>query len=168
MQLKSYAAGASLMAILLFPACSNEPEVTSTVSELAVTPPDAVAPAPSIIETPPPAVETADAVEAPTPIATPAPAATAQVEQVPSVMRRTNPAAAAPVQQQVTATFPPRVSVTQLREMLDEGTAVVVDSRDRVSFAIEHIPGSINIPEQESTSRASELPKGKTIVTYCA
>lgn len=164
MQLKLHAAPATLLAVLLFSACSSDQAANQTaVPDTPVLAAQTPAPPPLIVETIAPPMDTVPPV---TPPPTPIPVASAQTEQVPSVMRRAS--ATPPPVQQVTSTFPPRVSVPQLREMIDEGTAVIVDSRDRVSFAIEHIPGSINIPAQESTARVSELPKGKTIVTYCA
>lgn len=162
MSLKYIPAGAALMAVLLTTACSSDTDVAAPSTDTSVAATDTWVPQTASVETAPPSVETIAPESTPVPV----PVATApqQTEQVPSVMRRTTDAPA----QQVTATFPPRVTVSQLREMVDEGSAVIVDVRDRVSFAIEHIPGSVNIPEQESTMRAGELPKGRTIVTYCA
>lgn len=163
MSLKYIPAGAAMMAVLLTAACSSDPDVTATSADTSVVATDTYIPQTASVETAPLSVETIAPASTPVPVsvATAPPGA----GQVPSVMRRTTPDA--PVQQ-VSATYPPRVTVNQLREMVDEGSAVIVDVRDRVTFAIEHIPGSINIPAQESTMRAGELPKGKTIVTYCA
>ncbi len=167
MSLKYIPAGAAMMAVLLTSACSSDTDVVAPSADTSVAATDTWVPQTASVETAPPSVETIAPPSTPESTPAPVPAATApqQAGQVPSVMRRTTADAPA---QQVTATFPPRVTVIQLREMVDEGGAVIVDSRDRVSYAIEHIPGSINIPAQESTTRAGELPKGKTIVTYCA
>jgi rhodanese-related sulfurtransferase len=44
---------------------------------------------------------------------------------------------------------------------------VVLDTRDADSFAEEHLPQAINIPEAELTKRLKELPDNKEIVPYC-
>jgi 3-mercaptopyruvate sulfurtransferase SseA len=61
-----------------------------------------------------------------------------------------------------------RVTVTELKEMVDKGTALIVDTRDAASYATEHIQGSINIPEANITARSGELPADKMIVAYCS
>lgn len=159
MQTKLLAAGSVLAAALLMTACQDQPQqpaVTPTAEPVAVS-----TPAPTETMAEPPLVATAtDIAEAPD---------MSTAERVPSVMRRTpSDVTPPPVQQQVTATFPPRVTVSELKEMVDQGRAVIVDVRDRVSYSTEHIPGSINIPFQETASRIGELPRDKMIVTYCA
>jgi len=44
---------------------------------------------------------------------------------------------------------------------------IVIDTRDAESFAKEHIPGAVNIPTDELSSRLHELPKEKELVPYC-
>ncbi len=61
-----------------------------------------------------------------------------------------------------------RVTVTELKEMVDKGTVVIVDTRDANSYAMEHIQGSINIPEANISARSGELPTDKLIVAYCS
>ena len=159
MQMKLAAAGLLTATALLLTACQDQqqPTVAPAAEPAAVS-----TPAPALDTVAPPMIATAtDVAEAPD---------MTTAERVPSVLRRTpsSETPAPPVQQQVTATFPPRVTVSELKEMVDQGKAVVVDVRDRVSFATEHIPGSINIPFQETASRIGELPRDKMIVTYCA
>jgi rhodanese-related sulfurtransferase len=48
-----------------------------------------------------------------------------------------------------------------------DGRVIVIDTRDAESFAQEHIPGAVNIPTDELSSRLSELPKDKEVVPYC-
>jgi 3-mercaptopyruvate sulfurtransferase SseA len=61
-----------------------------------------------------------------------------------------------------------RVTVTELKEMVDKGTVVIVDTRGPDAYAAEHIQGSINIPEANISARSGELPKDKIIVAYCS
>ena len=61
-----------------------------------------------------------------------------------------------------------RVTTVELRDMLDKGTAVVVDTRDTASYKATHIKGSINIPVNDVASRLGELPRDKMIVAYCS
>ena len=61
-----------------------------------------------------------------------------------------------------------RVTVTELRDMLEQDKAVIVDVRGTQAYEQERIKGSIDIPEQQLTARAGELPKDKLIVFYCS
>ncbi|MDQ3817502.1 MAG: rhodanese-like domain-containing protein [Acidobacteriota bacterium] len=61
-----------------------------------------------------------------------------------------------------------RVTLVELRDALDKGTAVVVDTRDPASYRANHIKGSINIPLNDVTNRVKELPRDKMIVAYCS
>lgn len=74
------------------------------------------------------------------------------------------PAPAAPVP----ADGARRVTVTELRDMLDKNQAVVIDVRTQQSYDMGHIKGSKLIPETEVANRSDELPKNKLIVTYCS
>ena len=66
-------------------------------------------------------------------------------------------------------TYPeiPRVSIEEAKAAVDEGSAVVLDVRDAGSFAASHMPGAINIPTGELSSRLGELDKSEWIITYC-
>ncbi|HEY0547182.1 MAG TPA: rhodanese-like domain-containing protein [Pyrinomonadaceae bacterium] len=61
-----------------------------------------------------------------------------------------------------------RITVTELKEMVDKGTALIVDTRGADAYATEHIKGSISIPEAEISNRSGELPRDKMIVAYCS
>ena len=56
-----------------------------------------------------------------------------------------------------------------LQHKLEEnpGKITVLDTRDAVSFAQEHIPGAVNIPTDELPQRLAELSKDKEVVPYC-
>ncbi|HST53967.1 MAG TPA: rhodanese-like domain-containing protein [Pyrinomonadaceae bacterium] len=60
-----------------------------------------------------------------------------------------------------------RVTVDELKKMLDEGKAVVYDTRAKSAYDAEHIKGALSMPSGEVADRAGELPKDKTIVFYC-
>lgn len=56
-----------------------------------------------------------------------------------------------------------------LKETLETtpGNVVVVDVRDEESFRKEHILGATNIPAKDIVKRLADLPRDRTIVTYC-
>ena len=60
-----------------------------------------------------------------------------------------------------------RVTVAQLQTMLEEGRAVVYDTRAKTAYDAEHIRGSLSMPFDEVSKRAGQLPKDKTLVFYC-
>ncbi|MDT5159003.1 MAG: hypothetical protein QOC99_2969 [Acidobacteriota bacterium] len=60
-----------------------------------------------------------------------------------------------------------RVTVAELQKMLEDGEAVVYDTRPKGSYDREHIKGALSMPSGEVDSRVAELPKDKTIVFYC-
>ena len=64
----------------------------------------------------------------------------------------------------------PRVTCEQLKQMMDSGEPlVVVDTRAKPLFDMEHIPHSINIPYQrvdEIETSLLALPKDRPIVFY--
>jgi 3-mercaptopyruvate sulfurtransferase SseA len=61
-----------------------------------------------------------------------------------------------------------RVTITELRDAMDQGKAVVVDVRGDDAYKTEHIKGALDIPEAQLVARAGELPKDKLIVLYCS
>jgi 3-mercaptopyruvate sulfurtransferase SseA len=61
-----------------------------------------------------------------------------------------------------------RVTIEELEKLIAEGKAFIVDVRTRDSFDAAHIPNAKLIPEAEIASRSNELPRDKTIVTYCS
>ena len=54
----------------------------------------------------------------------------------------------------------------ELKPRIDNDQVVLLDVRDRASFAREHIPGSWNIPLEELPKNFGTLPRHKTIVAY--
>ena len=61
-----------------------------------------------------------------------------------------------------------RITTIELRDLLSKGQAVVVDVRNEASYKAGHIRGAKLIPTNEFLSRINELPRDKTIVTYCS
>jgi predicted small secreted protein len=62
----------------------------------------------------------------------------------------------------------PRVTTAELKEALDNGTAIVIDVRTEEQYKAGHIKGALHIPEAQIADRAGELPRDKKIVTYCS
>ena len=60
-----------------------------------------------------------------------------------------------------------RISLVNSKSAFDAGTAIFLDVRDAESFAASHIPGAINIPTAELSSRWNELDPDQWYVTYC-
>ena len=60
-----------------------------------------------------------------------------------------------------------RIGPGELKEMLDAGSAVVYDTRAKMAYDAEHIPGALSLPYDEVANRAGELPTDKTLVFYC-
>lgn len=61
-----------------------------------------------------------------------------------------------------------RVTVSELKTLMDRNEAFVVDVRNQASWDAGHIPGSKMIPSTEVLNHLNELPKDKLIVTYCS
>ena len=61
-----------------------------------------------------------------------------------------------------------RVTVVELKDLIDRNKAFVVDVRNDASYNAAHIKGAKLIPEAEVGKRSDELPKDKLIVTYCS
>lgn len=61
-----------------------------------------------------------------------------------------------------------RVTVAELRDMLEQNKAVVVDVRGTDAYRQERIKGALDIAENQLSSRTGELPKDKLIVFYCS
>ena len=61
-----------------------------------------------------------------------------------------------------------RITVTEAKELLDKGKAVVIDVRNQAAYDQAHIRGSKLIPAAEILNHVDELPRDKTIITYCS
>lgn len=63
----------------------------------------------------------------------------------------------------------PRIDVERAKAMVDSGEAIIVDvvAAHVWPAMTRTIQGSIRIPPQEIEARFEELPRGKSIITYC-
>lgn len=61
-----------------------------------------------------------------------------------------------------------RINVQQAQELVARGQAYFVDVRNQPAFDLGHIPGAKLIPVAEVGDRIGELPRDKTIITYCS
>lgn len=61
-----------------------------------------------------------------------------------------------------------RITTVELRDLINRGQAYVVDVRNEVSFNAGHVRGAKLIPNTQIAERSNELPRDKTIVTYCS
>jgi predicted sulfurtransferase len=61
-----------------------------------------------------------------------------------------------------------RVTVNEAKELLDKGKAVVIDVRNQASYDQGHVRSAKLIPAAEILNHVDELPRDKTIITYCS
>jgi predicted sulfurtransferase len=61
-----------------------------------------------------------------------------------------------------------RVTVAELKDLLERNEAVVIDVRNEASYDAGHIRGAKLIPESDLVKRLDEIPRNKTIITYCS
>jgi len=61
-----------------------------------------------------------------------------------------------------------RVTIAELKGMVDRNEAYVVDVRNQASYDLAHIRGAKLIPEGEILNHLDSLPSNKLIVTYCS
>jgi 3-mercaptopyruvate sulfurtransferase SseA len=60
-----------------------------------------------------------------------------------------------------------RVTVAELQAMVEEGRAVIYDTRSKAAYDDEHIQGALSMPYDEVATHTGELSKDKTLVFYC-
>jgi len=113
--------------------------------------------------------------------AAPAAAATATVSAAPTTatspatppIAEAKPAAPAPAPPSAAAVPADpneirRVTVEEANTLRESGRGVLVDVRDEASYQTAHIAGALHIPLAELAQRLGELPRDKSIVTYCS
>lgn len=59
------------------------------------------------------------------------------------------------------------ITIENVRELIDDDGARIVDIRDERSFRRERIPGSENVPFSELPGRVEEFDDAERIVTVC-
>ena len=62
----------------------------------------------------------------------------------------------------------PRISLADAKKAFDDKTAVFVDTHTAEQFALEHIPGAVNIQANTIKQNLDKVPKGKKIIAYCS
>ena len=63
----------------------------------------------------------------------------------------------------------PRISIDELKVLMEQGTVLVIDVRDPESFAKGRIPGAVNVDYTQMLKEAGRFAGEKrTVVTYCA
>ena len=63
----------------------------------------------------------------------------------------------------------PRISIDELKALMDQKAVLVIDVRDPGSFARGRIPGAVNVDYTQVLKQAEKFAGEKrTIVTYCA
>lgn len=61
-----------------------------------------------------------------------------------------------------------RIKPDEVRDLLKQGKAVLIDVRPEASYKAGHIKGAANIPYADIRDRAKELPRDKMVITYCS
>ena len=60
-----------------------------------------------------------------------------------------------------------RISVTEAKERMENGSAIVVDVRGAEEYAESHIANALSLPLNDLQSRYRELAPNSEIITYC-
>jgi phage shock protein E len=61
-----------------------------------------------------------------------------------------------------------RITVQEAQDLLSKGQAVIIDVRNQTAYDQGHIKGARLIPVTEIQNHTGDLPKDKTIITYCS
>lgn len=61
-----------------------------------------------------------------------------------------------------------RITIHEAQDLIKSGKAYVVDVRNQASYDAGHIPGAKLIPADQILNHVAELPRDKTIITYCS
>ena len=61
-----------------------------------------------------------------------------------------------------------RITIEEFEALMKEGKVFVVDVRNQAAYDLGHIPGARLIPSGEILNHVNDLPRDKTIVTYCS
>lgn len=100
-----------------------------------------------------------------------------QIVPTAAAARAIVPAPAAPAAPSQPAASPPRqaapvgdvarIEVGEAARLLDEPGVVVIDARDRQSFAAGHLPGAINVTPFDAPGYARRADLSRLILVYC-
>ena len=61
-----------------------------------------------------------------------------------------------------------RIDISEMKQMLSDGEAVVIDVRNPYEYQAGHVPGSTLIPVNSVFQRREELPEDKKIIFVCS
>lgn len=61
-----------------------------------------------------------------------------------------------------------RITPAELKTEMAGNSAIIVDVRGEAAYKESHIKGARQIPYAEIAAHVDELPRDKTIVTYCS
>jgi len=61
-----------------------------------------------------------------------------------------------------------RITPAELKTALASNSAIIVDVRGEAAYNAAHIKGSRQIPYADIVAHVDELPRDKTIATYCS
>ena len=76
------------------------------------------------------------------------------------------PEAKAPPAQHTHEDGVPRITVAEAHAAFEKGKAIIIDVRDESAYRTGRIQGALWM--QDVASRIKELPRDKTIITYCS
>lgn len=62
---------------------------------------------------------------------------------------------------------PPRVTVEDLKKLMDTNSVLVIDVRSKLIYEQNHIRGAVSAPFEEIEQQAQLLPKDRLVVAYC-
>ena len=60
-----------------------------------------------------------------------------------------------------------RITPADARALLDDGTAVLYDTRTLNEYRSQHAAGAVSFPAGTETARFGELPADKALIFYC-
>ena len=61
-----------------------------------------------------------------------------------------------------------RITIADANKLIKSGQAFIVDVRNQAAYDAGHIPGAKLIPVGEILNHVNEMPRDKTIITYCS
>jgi predicted sulfurtransferase len=61
----------------------------------------------------------------------------------------------------------PRVSAEEVKRLAAKGEVVIIDTRGKDAYDLEHAEGALSVPLAELDSHLAKLPKDKLIAAYC-
>lgn len=79
------------------------------------------------------------------------------------------PPASIPSPPQLAEDKMPRINVDEVRKLVAEGKAVIIDVRGPDLYKKSHIKGALDVPMSKlEAGNLKDLPKDKRIIAYCA